>query len=116
VEGTAIDLKSPEAPLLRSTRFHADFTRDVQRVVTQLRDYAEFFADPSNRSALEERFGVAPQPRLVAIIGRLPKDNQPRYSALMRRIPDVEITTYDEVLEFRRAQLDRLRKLIEDEA
>jgi len=113
---TAVDLKSPTAKLMRSARFHADFSRDVQRVITQLRDYAEFFADPANEATLRKRFGgVAPRPRLMAIIGRTPKNDEERFSTLVRRTPDVQITTYDEVLEYRREQMLRLRQLIDGE-
>src|ERR1041385_1881981 len=81
---TAIDLKSPHVPVLRSTRFHTDFTQHVYRVMTQLRDYSRFFADPANRKLLQARFGgVVPQPKLSAPIIRrsLGRIKKPLYAA-----------------------------------
>ncbi len=107
-----IELKHPQAPVVTGSHFHPGFSQRVNRGLTQLRDYSQFFADPRNATLLEERFGgVVPRPKLVLTIGRLPSKDMARLTSLREREPDVEITTYDEVLEFRRVQVGYLRSI-----
>ncbi len=106
------DLKRHDVPLLSHKRFHMDLSHHVHRVTTQLRDYEVFFADPRNQDVLKRRFGgVAPKPKLVAIIGRLPLSNKDEYAVLRSRIAGITITTYDEMLEFRRSNVERIKTL-----
>ena len=107
-----IDLKRHNVPLLSSRRFHAGLSHYVHRVVAQLRDYSEYFDNPANRHEVERRFGsFLAKPKLVAIIGRIPKDGQlEQFARLRSRLLDVSITTYDEILEFRRCQVERRRR------
>lgn len=105
-----VDLKSPKAPLLVNRRFHPSFSHHVTRVVQQLRDYERYFADPANERALRARFGgVVPQPKLTAVIGRLPAADLAMYQRLRHQLGAITITTYDELLELRRADVNRLR-------
>lgn len=104
-----VDLKRHDVDLLSSQRFHADFSRYVYRVMTQLRDYRDFFEDPRNRELLLEQFGgVVPSPRLTAVIGRMPTNEKELFSKLSQRNEGITIKTYDEILEFRRAKVSRL--------
>lgn len=102
-----VDLKRPGVPLLTSTKFHAALSQHVHRVVAQLRDYSEYFDDPANQAEVEATFGSGiMKPKLVAVIGRLPKSGVLRdYARLKSQLLDVSIMTYDEVLEFRRSQI-----------
>lgn len=109
---TLVDLKKPNVPLITHTRFHTDLSHHVYRVATQLKDYAEFFADPRNKELIQRRFGgVVPMPKLVAVIGRLPVTHKDEYAALRSRLTGVTITTYDELLEFRRAKIEWMKSL-----
>lgn len=102
-----LDLKGPQLALITHTRFHTDLSHHVYRVATQLRDYSDFFADPRNYEVIRGRFGgIVPRPKLVAIIGRLPIEHRDHYAVLRSRVTGVTITTYDEVLEFRRAKVE----------
>jgi CheY-like chemotaxis protein len=104
-----IDLKGHDVEMIANRKFHADLSRRVHRVIAQLRDYGEFFEDPRNQHVLFEKFGgVKPTPNLMAIIGRLPKSELDLYSRLRGRLTDVVIKTYDEVLEFRKAKIERM--------
>jgi hypothetical protein len=105
-----LDLKSPQAPLMVNSQFHRSLSHHVSKVVTQLRDYGEYFADPRHQETLRQRFGgVVPQPKLVGLIGRLPsQDARERYTVLRTRLTDVALTTYDEILEFRRARVEQI--------
>jgi len=109
-EWELLDLKSPHVPLFSYSRFHMGFSNHVHRLINQLQNYANFFADPRNYDILRKRFGgVVPQPKLVGIIGRLPLDNRDRYGVLNSRLNGISITTYDELLEFRRCKVERLK-------
>ncbi len=105
-----LDLKSPRAPLMPKSRFHQTLTAHVTKVVEQLKDYGEYFADPRHRDEILRRFGgVIPRPKLVALIGRLPnEDSRERYTTLRTRLTDVTLTTYDEILEFRRTRVQQI--------
>lgn len=107
-----VDLKRHNVPLLSSRRFHATLSHHVHRVVAQLRDYSEYFDNPGNRREIERKFGsFLAKPKLVAIIGRIPKDGAlEQFAKLRSRLVDVSITTYDEILEFRRCQVERRRR------
>ena len=45
-----------------------------------------------------------------AIIGRRPTAHVQRYVQLLGRLPDVQIRTYDDVLDFERAKVDLIKK------
>ncbi len=107
-----VELKRHDIDVMIDKRFHPDLSRQVYRAVTQLRDYSEFFADPANQQALRTHFGgVAPKPKLTLVIGRLPRQNQDRYAELQGRVSGVHMTTYDEVLEFRKIRIERMKAL-----
>jgi len=109
-----LDLKSPHAALMPKSKFHRTFSHHVTKVVAQLKDYGEYFADPRNKEIIRKRFGgVTLAPKLVALIGRLPnEDARDRYTTLRTRLTDVSITTYDEILEFRRARVQQIESLL----
>ena len=104
-----VELKRHNVDLLTNRKVHADLSRYVTRVVTQLRDYKEFFEDPRNSDLLKSKFGgVLPNPQLTAIIGRLPTTEKEVLIRLKRRTGDINIRTYDEVLEFRRTKVEQM--------
>jgi hypothetical protein len=105
-----LDLKSPRVPLMENSKFHQALSRHVTKVATQLKDYGMYFADPRHRDTIRQRFGgIIPQPKLVALIGRLPNDDaRERYTTLRTTLTDVALTTYDEILEFRRARVQQI--------
>jgi hypothetical protein len=106
-----VDLKRPDVPLLDAGAFHRDLSKHVYKVRTQLLDYADdYFAKPAHAEMLRTKFGVVPRPRrLVAIIGRRPANHMQRYLQLLDRLPDVQIRTYDDVLDFERAKVALVR-------
>lgn len=107
-----VDLKRPQVPLVTGSSFHRDLSHQVYRLATQLRDYEDYFLDPRNQEALKARFGgVVPVPKLVGIIGRLPRHHGDHYALLRRRLPGVCITTYDEILEAAQSRADLLASL-----
>ncbi len=110
-----VDLKRANAPLFSNKNFHVSLSYHIHRVVQQLRDYLDFFRDPRNKNIIQQQFGYSTiDPRLVAVIGRLPNDRYiGDYDRLKNRILDVSIMTYDEVLEDRRCMVERWSDLLE---
>jgi hypothetical protein len=107
-----IDLKRHDVELLIARKFHVDLSRQVYRAATQLKDYAEFFTDPRNSQVIRERFGgIVPNPQLTMVIGRLPESNRAEFNRLQSRVAGVHIRTYDELLAFRRARVEKFRHL-----
>lgn len=103
-----VDLKGPDVPLVVRRSFHATLSQHVHRVVSQLRNYSDYFSKPCNQDEIAAKFGTTLQhPKLVAVIGRLPRGEslQP-YTDLRGRVMDVALITYDEILEFRRSQVE----------
>lgn len=103
-----VDLKRHNVPVLANKHFHEDFSHYIQRAITQLRDYSQYFVNPANRDDIEDKFGASVlRPKLTAVIGRLPKQTEvSRFAELRERILDVSITTYDEILEIRRSRIE----------
>lgn len=103
-----VDLKKPNVPLISNSKFHATLSHHVHKVVSQLRNYSEYFENPSNLDEINQKFGhQVRKPKLVAVIGRLPKyDQLQSYAKLTSQLFDVSIITYDEILEFRRSQAE----------
>lgn len=106
-----VDLKRHDAAVLASKRFHPDFSKKVYHLATQLRDYGDYFADPRNAETLKRVFGgIIPQPKLVGVIGRRVQMTD-TFGKLLARVPDVEILTYDDIIEFRRARVAHLAEI-----
>lgn len=107
-----VDLKRHDVELLIARKFHVDLSRHIYRAATQLKDYAEFFADPRNSQVIRDRFGgIVPNPQLTMVIGRLHEANRTEFNRLQGRVAGVHIRTYDELLTFRRARVQQLRYL-----
>jgi hypothetical protein len=105
-----VDLKRHDVELLIAKRFHIDLSRHIYRAATQLRDYAEFFADPRNSEIIRQRFGgIVPNPQLTMVIGRLPESDRAEFNRLQNRVAGVHIRTYEDLLQFRRARVEQLR-------
>jgi hypothetical protein len=100
-----LDLKLPKDPLLTTGSFHPAFSQKLTKAIQQLRDYRDYFSRPDTREQLVERFGYAPShPRLAVLIGRNERTEgleRAHGSAAL----DVEIITYDEVVEFEQNRL-----------
>lgn len=106
-----LELKGPEEKLLNKHKNHPDFTAKLSNAITQVRDYGEFLRHPENERKLLEQLGYIPtQSKLAVLIGRdVDRDDYQETMARRRRyVPDVEIITYDKILQTHAAQMSRI--------
>lgn len=95
------DLKRANVELVRAQRNRRRFRDAVAEAVAQLRTYADYFDDASNRNAFKNAHGfTAFRPRVVMIVGRRQSfDDDIDRVKLMSGIPNwVDLRTYDDVV------------------
>lgn len=102
-----LDLKRSDVVLTTAHPRHPDLTAAVHHGCAQLRNYATFFADHRNHEQLRRQFGgIVPQPKLALVIGRFAANDVDKLGKLRKMVPDVQILTYDEILAFRRTEVE----------
>lgn len=101
-----LELKGPDERLV-NRGFHAGFAHKVHAAINQIRDYQRAMRNPTNFEAIRKSLGFLPQnSRLAVLIGRSPKKRADASTFdLRKRDVDVEIVTYDEILESQVCQL-----------
>jgi len=104
-----LDLKKPQARLLSGRGRRVRFSQDVMSAITQLRDYGDYFRNPSNGRAVRAALGRSVRyPKLAVLVGRMPSPAEVEALELAQsREADVRIVTYDEILENQRSSLLR---------
>jgi hypothetical protein len=103
-----LELKGPAEELLNSHKHHAGFTSILQSAINQVRDYGEYISHPENYRKIMQQFGYIPtSSKLAVVLGRDPDDRENVEILDKRRhyVPDVEIITYDKILEAQAHQL-----------
>jgi len=106
-----IELKKHSAKLLTSKRNHSNFTKSVFNGITQLKNYRDYFNNPKNFEKIKNRFGgIIPQPNMTLLIGTTPFDRE-NFNYQKQMHPDIDIVTYDEILEFKKIQLSFMQSL-----
>jgi hypothetical protein len=103
-----LDLKLPDDPLVVSHRFHASLSAKLTKAIQQLQNYREYFNRPDTEEELIRKFGIQPlNPRLAVLIGR--RDHAQDVAALDKaqgpRYLDIEILTYDEIVDLEASRL-----------
>ncbi len=95
-----LDLKLPD-DLLVTQGFHASLSSKLTRAIQQLQDYRDYFNRPDAEAELIRCFGTRPlNPRLAVLIGRRASlDNSSMFGKAQGRNLDVEILTYDEIVD-----------------
>ena len=88
--------------------FHPGFTAKVHHAVDQVRDYETALRDPANIPSILEAFGFIPESsKLAILIGRAPSQSEQQLWRRRQSDLDVEIVTYDEILQVQTKQLER---------
>lgn len=104
-----LDLKKPQAKLLAGSAQRVRLSQEVMRAIAQLRDYGDYFKDPSNSATVASTLGhPLRHPKLAVLIGRLPRTDQVEaLEQAQAREPDVRIVTYDEIAATQKGLLPR---------
>lgn len=108
---TIVDLKLPQAKLVRRQKNRDRFSSAVTEARAQLLEYRDWFEERGNRERLKERLGIEIyRPLLGVVIGSSSefRDAFDRQK-LMATIPDVEIVTYDDIITSAQRRLALIR-------
>jgi hypothetical protein len=106
-----VDLKKPNACLVKHPRNRPGFVSALYDAIHQLREYRDYFEDAARRKAFERKYGLqAYRPDVTVIIGR-----SSDYLSYVERIriedglaAHFKILTYDDVLSMARRRQFRL--------
>lgn len=100
-----LELKRPKERLLTG-RLHRGFTASVHRAIDQVRDYDRYLRDPINLEAILKALRYFPErSKLAILIGRTPNGSDSETLALRGREVNVQIVTYDLILETQASQI-----------
>lgn len=108
---SCLSLKGPDEKLLNKHKNHPDFTSKLSNAIKQARDYGEFLSHPDNERKLLQQLGYIPtQLKLAVLIGRDVDrdDHRETMARRLRYVPDVQVITYDKILETQAAQMSRI--------
>ncbi len=102
-----LDLKLPEKQIIIGSKNRRRLSSPVSEARAQLLRYRDWFEDHDNREKVKEQVGIEVyRPRIGVIIGRR---SAFRSELERQRVaadnPDLEIVTYDDVLEFAKRRL-----------
>lgn len=94
-----LEIKLPNVKLFTIKKNRVRYSSAVLEVCAQLRTYATYFEDGSNRTKMSNLFGLnVYRPRMIALIGRR-KDVEPiQLKRVESDFPGLQLITYDEVL------------------
>lgn len=108
---TIVDLKLPTSKPIVARRNRERFSSMIEEARAQLLEYSEWFDDRRNRQSVKDRFGLEIyRPRLAMIIGRtIGEQSEFQQQKVRSRISDVDVVTYDEVIERARRRLALIR-------
>jgi Domain of unknown function (DUF4263) len=101
------DLKLPQVKLLSGKGSRAKLSSKVMGAIRQLRDYKEHFERPDHAGHIASLLGHAlKRPQLGVLIGKYANTDTEALDREQRYHADVEIVTYDEILEQQQLLVD----------
>jgi hypothetical protein len=102
-----VDLKLPSEPVFVGSGDRPRLSHAIAQAASQLRQYATWFDDRKVAKAVEDQYGFrCYRPRQVVIIGRDPRGySDVQRDAARSAYPDLEIVTYDQILNAARSRL-----------
>lgn len=106
-----VELKKHTEKILTNRKYHANFCKSVYNAITQLKNYQDYFNNPSNYVKIQKKFGVVPNPKLCLVIGRTPTGKINLFEKMKNQFPGINISTYDEVLRFRKIQIEFMESM-----
>jgi len=93
-----LDIKLPDKTLIVGQKNRRKYSSEVESAIAQVREYREYFNDPSNRQYIEDKYGIAVlKPNIIVLIG---KDIYPEERLKVNEIysSEIEIFTYDQMV------------------
>jgi len=106
-----LEMKGPAESLLNTHQHHPGFTAKLSSAIDQVRDYGVYLNNSTNEQTILRQLGYIPtQSKLAVLIGRSVNKDEYREMLKYRQgfVPDVEIITYDKILETQAAQMSRI--------
>lgn len=111
-EWRIIELKKHTERILTDKKYHSNFCKSVYNAITQLKNYSDYFSDPKNAEEIKKKYnGIIPNPKLSLVIGKTPEGKANLFTKMKRQYPDISITTYDEILTFRKIQVQYMESM-----
>ena len=106
-EAFILELKLPSARLIRNSNNRRRFADAILEARAQLLEYSDWFENHHHREILKARVGMAIyRPHLAVVIGRAAEFRDELDRAKLRsRTPDIDIVTYDDILEAARRRM-----------
>ena len=106
-----LDLKTPQVRLLTGKAQRVQFSHQVMKAITQLRDYGDYFKNPAHSESVGRALGhQLKHPKLAVLIGRLQDEQMEALELAQSRELDVRIVTYDEILETQKQLYTTLKR------
>lgn len=97
-----IDIKRPQAKLIRHQDNRVRFANAVMEARAQLLEYQRYFENPIHRRKIRDKLGMEIyHPHLAVIIGRASEfQSALERQKLTKDTPDIEVVTYDDILAY----------------
>jgi hypothetical protein len=101
-----LELKLPTSTILAGSKNRVRLSSSVSEAIAQLREYRDYFDDPTRRKAVDSKYGVtAYKPMLAVVIGRSPRPlAAEQYRRVLAEQPGIKLITYDDL----RRRLERI--------
>lgn len=107
-----LEIKLPDEQIVKKKRFHQNFYSDFWEHLTQIKDYQDYFFMPEVKEEILRKLGYLPSDYLFTLLvsGIEHKEqNRDVIDKLARQFnfKDVNILTYDELLEYQKRYYER---------
>jgi len=112
-----LDLKLPAKRVVVGTKNRRSISAPLQEAKSQLLRYRDWFDDSHNRAKIKERFGMEIyRPRIGVVIGRRSEfENEFERQQIAYDNSQIEIVTYDDVLEFAKRRILLIQRANRDQ-
>jgi hypothetical protein len=105
-----LDIKLPDEIVIVGGNNRRKFSSHVDSAIAQVHEYSEYFNDPNKAKNIEEKYKInVYKPRIFVLIG-IDSYPEERIKINSRYSNQIEIITYDQILNFINQLLDTLKK------
>ncbi len=106
-----LEMKGPDEAVLNAHKHHSGFTTKLHNAIDQVRHYGKYLGHPENERKLLQQLGYIPtQSKLAVLIGRSSRKDEylETFAESQSYVPDIEVITFDKILETQAAQMSRI--------